>query len=1049
MKRHYATVVGALMLCGLVLPPLSSGVGDINEVHSQLPAIDTRTATVEPTAAQVEQAASLGAVRWNQFGTPQSLIRHGGFVSTGVAGETAAAAARGWLEQHRALFRLSSTSDLRLATEVPLGDSGAHTVVFQQYVDGLPSPDGYLSVGLTRQGGTWSIGYVSSTITGDEAVATTGDLTAEEAWVTAADAVGTDVSIVDIQSSEPSGEWTRFEVDSLEGTQEAREVAFATPTRGARTAYETVVSDRQDGEVTGYRQVIDAATEEILFRQSTVDHAADNPKWKVFPGTPRGGSREEFPWNYPSTDIRRLWCWFPASGCQYLPSTSLGDNNTEWDKDARTNTPTFTTIGNAANSSEAWFNAGGPGPTGFRPTSATRDYVYPWTNVWYETRCDPANFETPGESNDIEAATTNLFTMHSRMHDWAYVLGFTEDTWNGQSFNFGRNTPGENDPVLGQAQAGGANGGFPNYAGRDNANMNTQRDGTSSRTNMYLWQPIAGTFYAPCVDGDFDMSVIAHEFGHMIENRMIGKSFRRQGNHAGMMGESNADLHAMEYLNEYGFVPSGHGDDDDDGGGESSTVVGRYVTGNAERAIRNYDMAFDTAGRFPRPGRYDRINPLNLSDLGYDITGPQVHADGEIWSATNFDIRELLLNRYRSHGQNVQRECADGTRPVQSCPGNRRWVQLMFDAYILMPVAPSFLDARDAYLAADMLRFGGANQDLLWLGFARRGFGENAQTTGPNDNDPVANFESPRQGEETITFRAFAMNEGNAPITNARIFVGQYERGVTPIADTDPATPGPNLDNVARFVPEHTSGTDTNTEAYEFVVQAPGYGHVRFRVEDVDAGDSRTINIYMPTNRASTAKGAVATGDGTSHSSLIDDTEGTNWQSNGAPVEGRQVLVDLAGGSHRVDRVKVSALLQPGQNRFTALREFEVHACNVSPSGDVIIDGVAYECRRIVRARNDDGFPTAPPRPVAPEMILRTWNASGGHSATHVLFRVLENMCTGEEAFQGEQDNDEPNTTDCRTGVAGVLPPRNTQVFASELEVFTSDPRVDGARDED
>jgi extracellular elastinolytic metalloproteinase len=426
-----------------------------------------------------------------------------------------------------------------------------------------------------------------------------------------------------------------------------------------------------------------------------------------------------------------------------------------------------------------------------------------------------------------------------------------------------------------------------------------------------------------------------------------------------------------------------------------------------------------------------------------------VHADGEIWSATNFDLRELLLNRYPGNGQSIQRDCADGLRPPQDCPGNRRWVQLMFDAYLLMPVAPSFLDARNAYLAADMLRFGGANQDLLWLGFARRGFGQNAQTTSQNDNDPQPDFESPLHEEETLVFNAFAKDEANAPITNARIFVGHYERGVTPIADTNPATPGPSLDNMARFVPEDTAGTNNHTKAYEFVVQAPGYGHVRFRVNEIDPGETRTINIYMPTNRASTAKGGVATGDGTNHQNLIDDTEGTNWQSSGAPVRGRQVLIDLAGGAHRVDRIKVSTLLQPGQNRFTALREFEVHACNASPSGGVTIGGVTYACRRIVTAEND-GFPTAPPRPVAPEMILRTWEAGGGQAATHVLFRVLENMCTGEEAFHGEQDNDPANTsTDCRIGTAPVLPPRNTQVFTSELEVFTSNPRVDGAEHED
>src|SRR3712207_9447230 len=95
-----------------------------------------------------------------------------------------------------------------------------------------------------------------------------------------------------------------------------------------------------------------------------------------------------------------------------------------------------------------------------------------------------------------------------------------------------------------------------------------------------------------------------------------------------------------------------------------------------------------------------------------------------------------------------------------------------------MPVAPSFLDARNAYLAADVLRFGGANQDLLWLGFARRGFGQNANVTNQNDTEPRASWESPLHEEATLVFNAFALNEGNAPITNAKIFVGHYARGV-------------------------------------------------------------------------------------------------------------------------------------------------------------------------------------------------------------------------------------------------------------------------------
>jgi hypothetical protein len=83
-------------------------------------------------------------------------------------------------------------------------------------------------------------------------------------------------------------------------------------------------------------------------------------------------------------------------------------------------------------------------------------------------------------------------------------------------------------------------------------------------------------------------------------------------------------------------------------------------------------------------------------------------------------------------------------------------------------------------------------------------------------------------------------------------------------------------------------------------------------------------------------------------------------------------------------------------------------------------------------------------------MILRTWEAGGGQAVTHVLFRVLNNQCTGNDAFHGEQDNDPANTsTDCRIGTAPTLPPRNTQVFTSELQVNSTKPRVDGAQASD
>jgi hypothetical protein len=50
-------------------------------------------------------------------------------------------------------------------------------------------------------------------------------------------------------------------------------------------------------------------------------------------------------------------------------------------------------------------------------------------------------------------------------------------------------------------------------------------------------------------------------------------------------------------------------------------------------------------------------------------------------------------------------------------------MQLYFDSFLLMPTAPSMIDARNAILAADQARFGGANQNEIWAAFraARHG----------------------------------------------------------------------------------------------------------------------------------------------------------------------------------------------------------------------------------------------------------------------------------------------------------------------------------------
>jgi extracellular elastinolytic metalloproteinase len=795
----------------------------------------------------------------------------------------------------------------------------------------------------------------------------------------------------------------------------------------------------------------------------TIDDTPPPPpylaKWKHFPNLPPLYTLNQDPWNLPNTDTRQVWCWVDAPGCDRLAGGALTSRGS-WDHDHKLNTPTFTTRGNNAKSATSWTHDLLPSPPQFMPTSTVRDYSYPWTNAWANRDCrpiDPAT-EAPGSTIDDAAATVNLFVAHNRMHDWSYNLGFTERAFNAQDYNFGlTERRQENDPILGDVQAGALIPGV-----RDNANMITLPDGTASITNMYLWQPFAGSFYAPCVDGDYDMGVIGHEYGHMIENRMIGKGSNRIGHHAGAMGESHGDLFGMEIVNEFGPTPLSD---------ENPFAVGVYDTGNKQRAIRNYGMNFPMSGGVPEPGQQLSINALNFSDMGYDITGPtmtssqQVHANGEIFSATNFRIRQLLVEKYNDdfpyNNRELQVDCADGLLPADRCPGNRRWIQLLFDAMLLMPVNPSMLQARDFTLAADLARFGGANQEELWLGYARSGMGVGATSTNNSlaetDTDPVPDFESPLHNDATVRFRA---RDGSQNIA-ARFYVGHYEARVSPIADTNAATTGfINLDDTARFAP----GT------YEFVAHAPGFGHVRFR-ERLRSGQSKTITVEFARNWASQAAGATATGDvwsgepapaGTPASNvnfLIDDTERTNWTAappigaGGAfSADGMKVTVDLAGSDDVTVRyVQVSTMLwndtinpniRSGQNRFTAVRQFELWACNAD-EGDNCSTDAGYSR---VYTSPANAFPGDPPRPVAPHLILRKFDTPN-FEATHVRFVAKTTQCTGTPAFQGDQDADPGVNSDCDTNASpgSATAVRSTRSFvrAAEFQVFDRNPDVD------
>ncbi|MFL6144421.1 MAG: M36 family metallopeptidase [Labedaea sp.] len=945
--------------------PASPGpaVFDFQGELSQSRDVDNRGDAAQPTQRQRSLAAEHStSVRWNRYGTPATVVPRGDAVPKANAASDPIAVARRYLQDNREAFGLSEASinSMDVLVNRSLGQ-GAYVMLRQRFGD-LPSTlDGLAAFGI-KDG---AVTFLTSTLSPESSAP-------EPATISPADALTSASADAGLASGELADSQVRLG-------------AVPMPNAPARAAYQVVVQGTGAQGFTAYTTYVDARTGRVLVREDIVDNETDNPEWKVFPANP--------PSDYSSRDNRLTWCFTQTAGCERAVRSA--NSGLAWDVDQTTGAPTLTSVGNSASTTEKWDSlAGGTVGTRTSALSPNRDYRYPWTNQWFTAKCNPEVFASPAQ-NDIDAAIANLFAQHNRMHDWSYNLGFTEETWNLQQDNGTHGALG-NDAERGQAQSGGRAGGAPPaFPSRDNANQSSPPDGSPPVSNMYLWQSIPGGFYAPCVDGDYDMSVIGHEYTHAISGRAIaGPNSGWSGQQAGAMNESTSDQFATEYLAEYGFRAKG----------DTPFVTGGYVTGNSRVGIRDYDPSH---------------SPLNYSNMAFDLTGQEVHADGEIWNAVGFELRQAMVDRYGLGNPAQQRACADGTTPVDRCPGNRRWVQLMFDALLLNASgAVSMVDMRDSILAADELRFGGTDVPLLWNAFARRGLGRDAASNGPNDQDPTPSFASPFGKNASLRL----LPAGQAAGAPVRLYVGDYEARSVPVADTDPATP---LGDTVELTPGN----------YHFMVVGNGFGSTRLE-RKVFSGERGVLPAVLFRNVASASSGATATGDGVNQGKLIDDTEATDWASVGSPVAGKAVTVSLGGHLQVVTRVNVSALLRPAvtddpdpgaQNRFTAVRQFEILSCNAAFGADCANPA---SFRRVFTSPAD-AFPAAIPRPVAPDLTSRSFRIPVT-LATHLMVRVLSNQCTGGPAYAGQQHNDPRSNSDCTTGNPTVA----QTVRIAELQAF-------------
>jgi extracellular elastinolytic metalloproteinase len=263
---------------------------------------------------------------------------------------------------------------------------------------------------------------------------------------------------------------------------------------------------------------------------------------------------------------------------------------------------------------------------------------------------------------------------------------------------------------------------FPDCNHINNAFVIPVPDGTPLVMQIYLWSNACteqGTLHD--VNAADDALVVYHEYTHGLTNRLVTDAAGfpgLNGPQPGAMDEGFADWYALDILNAEGFQP--------DTAAPGELVAGRYE--NDQLRTQAFDCPVGApVSACPGSGSAGS-GGYTYGDFGKILPGPvpapEVHADGEIWVETLWDLRRRLIADHGA-GEGIGRARA-----------------LVTDGLRLAPANPTFLDMRNAILAADLNR-GFGDRDRIWAVFAARGMGVQASTSGNFDTAPVEDFSVP------------------------------------------------------------------------------------------------------------------------------------------------------------------------------------------------------------------------------------------------------------------------------------------------------------------
>jgi hypothetical protein len=346
----------------------------------------------------------------------------------------------------------------------------------------------------------------------------------------------------------------------------------------------------------------------------------------------------------------------------------------------------FSTYGNNifAGANHDWVHADNIGQkfdtiAPYSPAQDTPDFSFPFQD----------RFRTSGGADpitDMDAAILNVFCLGNLAHERFLQLGFDWMAGNYEFDSSGTATR-DRDPILVQIQNGWTE------RRESGAWFSPAPDGSPAVISMGL-TGFRQDLDHPFRDLALSAQVFYHEYTHGVTNRLCGGPYlvgeqilsSLQG---AAISEGCSDFFAASFT--------------------ENPIIGAYFTGNPSTGCRQYAL---------------NANPCHYADLPL-IGHPESHADGELWSATLWDVRTRLVDEY---GHDTGVKMAE---------------QLLIDALKMTATEPTLLDLRDSILIAERCRYGGRNQHLLWECFAARGMGLSAATEGPNDVNPSEAYDVP------------------------------------------------------------------------------------------------------------------------------------------------------------------------------------------------------------------------------------------------------------------------------------------------------------------